>query len=364
MSRFRYILKLLIFINFSTTVLTDHEKFRNLAFKILQEEKPYKVSIFTDKTVIKSDIHSFISTIPSIVLDVRIVKSVDTSVFQILRSSSLHLIITSNLKVVEKFVDFLVQLSPKSVRPKCLVIFLKPNSLTVIKSDPKKIISYAWSKKFLDFSIIDASGRNLTIYDWNPFLETFNNVELLQSVKIFPQKLQNVNGHRIKLPIYHDPPYLDYLTRNNSTLLTGIYLPLFALIIKNMNFTLDYVKLQNDQSFSKIINKSLDLLVNDEIELIAVPESLRLTKDHLTVEINEDCRKYVAIAPIIQFSTLSVPPKIFVNALVIPTLTICIVWMAEFLKLMSGSWSCSKILRILLGIPVVNLVKICASKLI
>lgn len=336
----------------TTSVTTERNEFHGVAWKILQDEKPSKVTILVDGTIDMDAVKSFNSIIPSDLYEiVKFVNSNDTldpKVVSNFRSSSLHVILIKNPKVLEKLLDFLVNLFPKSTRPKCLAILFDSSV------DPEKIIAQAWSKKFLDFSLLAAFEKKLFYYDWNPFSRNFNKTWLSQETKIFPQKLSNVHGQPIKFPIYHDPPYLDYFT----TSLVGIYIPLFELLVRSMNFTMDPVKLRHDLILSEIINESLSLLKSDDIDVIAVPESLRLTRDRLVVEINDNCRRYIAIAPIIRFSTLSVPSKVFFYLLVVPTVTIWFVAMAKFFKLMSIPWGCSEILRLLFGVPVVNLVNI------
>ena len=140
------------------------------------------------------------SIIPSISIDIAssINETITSPIFNNPRDISLYLILHSDfgsdISELQYIIDYLVQLSPKSTRPHCLIIYCtnKQNS----DDDYKQILVYAWMKKFLDFSILEIhQNKSLRplLHFYNPFYDQHKRKYLNSQIAIFPEKLHNAN---------------------------------------------------------------------------------------------------------------------------------------------------------------------------
>ena len=153
--------------------------------------------------------------------------------------------------------DFLNQLSTPKTRPKCLMITLSKRG----KLSYHKLLHNMWSNYFLDFTILeieenqDKAGSLLwnryrlvtTLYNFNPFTEIYNNQKYTRKIKLFPNKLLDLNGFEMKVGSFDLPPYL-YVERNSSGYPIKVSGPdaLFAKALsKQMNFRISEIPSQD-----------------------------------------------------------------------------------------------------------------------
>lgn len=119
-------------------------------------------------------------------------------VSQYVAQKSLIVFYTNDLTIIELFIDFLVQSIPICMRPKCLISLFHTKFIS--STAINRILQFAWSKKFLDFTILDTGPKNSTVHTLNPFYNHTIKERLLNQHQIFPKKLLNVNGYSINLP--------------------------------------------------------------------------------------------------------------------------------------------------------------------
>lgn len=112
-------------------------------------------------------------------------------------------------------IDEITRQSPYSVRPRYIIISLNEN--VTEENEIESILKDGWSKKFIDFSVIEVDlNKNLStslstiIYDNSPFDERITKRFFIShNIPIFSNKLKDVNGYPMKLPIVHHPPYME-----------------------------------------------------------------------------------------------------------------------------------------------------------
>lgn len=72
--------------------------------------------------------------------------------------------------------------------------------------DVLKILSFAWSQKIVDFTIvIFNTDTNVTVRDFNPFFNVTCREELSLKTILFPDKLRDANEYPSRLPIANLP---------------------------------------------------------------------------------------------------------------------------------------------------------------
>jgi hypothetical protein len=76
------------------------------------------------------------------------------------------------------------------------------NSTTLLE-----ILGTMWSQKFLDFVVV-FYDQNLRIVTYNPFTEEIMDLE---AQPLFPNKLKDLAGYRIKVAMFDNPPVLRLL---------------------------------------------------------------------------------------------------------------------------------------------------------
>lgn len=152
------------------------------------------------------------------------------SVFDEPRATSLFLVI--DVGDIEKSIDsrisnsinFINALSINRIRPKCLVISYCRKENCVYE----KFLRYMWSKNFLDVSILQLKIKqvsnnfffinNLTrvvIHEFNPFTDEYKRRIFIGTTHLFSDKLEDMNGFKLKAGVYHRLPY-SRLTFNST----------------------------------------------------------------------------------------------------------------------------------------------------
>lgn len=146
----------------------------------------------------------------------------------------------TNLSKFKLSLDLMVDIAPRPTRPRLLLILFGYETLpkTLIES----VLLFAWSRKFLDFTIIDQFS--VTYHYYNPFLQRYFFDSYVQGVNLFPNKLSNLYGYRLKAAATNNPPYV-ILKRNETghPLLdrkTGSSFRTLRILAKQMNFTYEF----------------------------------------------------------------------------------------------------------------------------
>lgn len=60
---------------------------------------------------------------------------------------------------------------------------------------------------FLDFSILVVRNNDSVIHHYNPFTNIYQKQKLQGIVKMFPDKLGNMNKYPLRIPVFNLPPF-------------------------------------------------------------------------------------------------------------------------------------------------------------
>ena len=299
----------------------------------------------------------------------------NTPIFSNPRSSLFILIYISkeNFNSFINEMDFISEISPARIRPKCLIICLHQRKIIL----QKEMLHHAWSRHFLDFTILELIQENTTnnilvnidnfqlmIHYYNPFTEDYitKNSSDIASTDLFPKKLLDMNGHKMKVGSFKSPPYV-YLNRNSTKHPVDVY-GSHVRLIKTLSEVMNFVTLEvpskfdNWGNFHIEKNKTSNLvhkLVYNEIQLITNQGVMVYRNRH---KFNEDTN-YVGITrlcPLVPILT-NKSQLILINTafiymiLIIGLLNLLSFVLFRFLKF-DHFWSLPHILEIILGMPV------------
>lgn len=165
---------------------------------------------------------TILSKIPSKIIDLKNVSLVYLHSIETLvndqSSESLNAIVFYGFKDSKNqsnnfkyYIDFMEELIPNLVKPKTLVILLN-NNLSV-DYDIISVYKYAWSKKFLHFSIVQryssvvTKEQNCIFHYYNPFYKIIDKKDFHVRMETFSDKLGNVNGYDFKLGLISADKY-------------------------------------------------------------------------------------------------------------------------------------------------------------
>ncbi len=232
--------------------------------KIVKEVKPYQLTIIVnDAAALNRKVFKdgTMNQIPAVMIDLQDMeitndnRSLSMPFFLNPRQTSVYFIIikrTSPDFQVDKIFDLmhdLVQISPKQPRPKSLLILLDQWS----KKESKVILKYAWSLKFLDFTILKQNESNRTVFiNYNPFTKRY----LESTKKVFPDKLIDVKKYPLTFPVFNLAPYVT-IGRDNNT--SGIQFDYIKLITEAMGFSENLVMERHyntEELFENIFKKT------------------------------------------------------------------------------------------------------------
>lgn len=263
---FRILISLImIFFLCESTSLKKNDSFDQVIEKIL-ELNLFQISIFrTEETVFanstkfKSIIGKISSKIPTFFIDINETKLLNNSqgmenkrkVF----NSGLYLIVEdvrnfNVLKFVKNF-NMIAESNPQPPRAKCLLVLI--GNSKPIETEFQHLFIAAWGMKFLDFSILTLNDhKDLLILNYNPFFKSFGR-ESISEGQLFPDKLNDMNGLKIKTILYSLPPLIELSKKSNETIINGVNYGFLKLTSEVLNFSFNYV--ENNVLFKRIFEK-------------------------------------------------------------------------------------------------------------
>ncbi|OXU27477.1 hypothetical protein TSAR_011255 [Trichomalopsis sarcophagae] len=273
------------------------------------------------------------------------------------RTSALFLILQNEGKsgaYVKETIDLLnlfVELSPVQIRPRCLVISFNDDIRSSNKDHITTILSASWSLKFLDLSILRVNANNdLEPYSYNPFTKQFN-IQPLQ--RIFPDKLRDMNGHTLILPIYNYPPMMTIteVIEENRTFIQGHDYLYVEILSKKLNFSLNFLRQQiepSDPSFFPLIFAKLR---SGEVNMLGTQFLVGGNIFYNSVAIGKlhSQNKFVVLSPLLPMSKLNLSLNLLLYLSLFPILVICFWLTARLLRFPKCQWGVLCVLRLLLG---------------
>ena len=250
----------------------------------------------------------------------------------------------------------LAELLPSTIiRPYCLLIYIK-SSIETMENDNylKKILQLTWRKKFLDFSVIEVKVNNSppVLHYYNPFYDTFSKFNLTTEVKIFPNKLQNVNGYSFRMLAFHHPPEMNFTKKNlNGKIENIIYYPLILIAIKIMNFTTTFIADSYDElHLASGIQSIKKHFKNDDVNALLFPAPITFKiSNTISMPIEYLFASYSVIVPVISISKFSILVQIFTLIMLVTFIALVNTFILRLFKIKSHLLQPLNIAEVLLG---------------
>lgn len=192
----------------------------------------------------------------------------------------------------------------------------------------KNVLKLLWGKQFLDVSILEihlrsegkmliceknvkcreTSPKFVNLIYYNPFNNRFYKTRLSETSILFPDKLREMKGYKMKINLFHFPPYI-YIKRNSNGNVSNVYGPdvnLVMLLSNVLNFSLEMV-IYNISHLPKIsCNKDhnrgiVGSLIFNEAEFIVAQATLIKTCIDPYLHFSQCSRviRYVFLVPIL-----------------------------------------------------------------
>ena len=255
----------------------------------------------------------------------------------------------SYTRKVQEVMKFMNSSAPT---PRLLAISVDEDAWNTTKF--KKILLYGWKEKYLDFTIIGKpKGNNLKIMQYNPFTATFLAETYNSATILFPDKLNNMNGYPIKIPLINYPPYIEYTVSNikpDSSLIKvkSWQHNILKTICEKLNCTLDPDPVG---SWDELVGKRIFSALEKNIYNLFAVGSYRnryIYNKKLLWGMHFEYEKLVFLAPKIAVSEFSIP-NIFWPLFCAAVFVISFFFLAKVLKFPKRYWNLMSLYEVLLG---------------
>lgn len=259
------------------------------------------------------------------------------------------------------FFHYVSKLSVRYTRPKCLLLVITHKH--VLKDYLRRIFHYAWQRKFLDVTILEVhindkvEEAKLIKHFYNPFnygdknfsVEPWNSESTL-----FPEKLLNMNGYRLKIPLYYSPPYISTTRNKNGSVkeIIGTNYEYTKILAQFLNFSMDFNEEVKTKKFSAIIEALTQLLNDNKVDMLPVPAYSYYFNQDFETSITFGYRNYVALIPVLQYQHIILPNSLLGNFLLGCVLLLVITLIIHLLKFERKYWNPMDNMRLLLGLSV------------
>lgn len=346
----------------------------------LKDMDSYQVTTFISESLTKNLTHQEISSIQEFPSNLYRLRSINDENNTLLPNetnvvdSSLMILYTDELNDTKILIDLVVWLIPLNPRPKCLILSSDQTSDSTNKTE--EILRYAWKNKMLDVTIVEVNADKSVskVLNYNPFFKSFNEGEFKSNLKVFPNKLTNLNNHTIKLaPLFASGDILDHwpnrsMPRYIIPVAREEYLTKF--ILKQMNSYPKVVKGTDIQNFSNqdyifdwkgkhIWFENTDVVVFGYRYVAA--DSLHKA---LMSSAENDGRCVLILVPRLYRSHFNVPYKILLIIITMSGVTFSLAYAIKFLKITKDFHGVFDVVCILLGQSLTNLPQKITSRMI
>ena len=367
-----YWLFLLNFCEGNPAAVAMNDWLNELLENINQYTQPYQVTIFINNTTTTPEYRTvfqkFIKKIPSATIDVSEMASAKKlrlmaqPVFENPRHVTLYVVLDSTSKdndtslsvYLKNITNFFVQVSPKSVRPKCLVITIKKDCY---EDNYRTLFEYTWTKKFIDFTIVEIKAKaKPVIHNYNPFTQKIKTEYFYRHINMFPDKVLNVNGYPLKVPVFMNPPHMN-ITRDEQGRVAdidGFYYQITKIASKAANFTIEYALDLNNISSLLVVNKTIDAMVREEVNMLPVPfPSIEENSTYADLVIELDVGYIyvdtIVVVPVTYFIELLKTLEVLFMILVIPFVIAAFSRILQVIRINYVYVRLSDLFRVLLG---------------
>ncbi|OXU21692.1 hypothetical protein TSAR_016954 [Trichomalopsis sarcophagae] len=260
----------------------ETEAFCRSTISIADALKPFQIVLILDNVFHQNTIEArftrkcIFEGYPIITLDFhgleKLKPVMDFTTFGTPRSSTLFVTLSSNhprvgdtFSELSRVLESYSKIWSKPIRPLWLNIFFNQND----EAPPslQDFLRYSWKLKFLDLTILESRNfSQMIVHHYNPFTDCYTweayNDTLSTEMNLFPDKLHDMHGYRLRTIFLHEPPTLYLKTNSTGHLidLSGTDYWNVQIVAKIINFTLvsmptyadDYVNDLKRQSFAKM----------------------------------------------------------------------------------------------------------------
>lgn len=333
-----------VWVFFKPTESYDQKKIH----RVIDRLRPYHVTIFQNRP---RDM-KINARAPSIVVDLRDMiskndtRSLSMKILKNPRQTTVYVVLvkkTGRKNETLDVLDQLVGISPVRSRPKSLLVLLDDDWSD---GELKNVLKYAWSLKFLDFSIVKTIGENKTIFmSYNPFTGSF----LKSTRKFFPGKLNDLNKHPLALPGFDFSPYFSI---DGDKKPSGLSFDDIDKVVKKMNFDLR-VDVDTNNEVMELFERVLEKLEKNEggISPIAF-YSWRLIDRKLIMSEILQFDELSIVVPIVKTSRVYFSFEVFLYILSFPVIIAIFFVFAKVSNFRSrGGWNVLYIFQIFIGYP-------------
>ncbi|OXU24405.1 hypothetical protein TSAR_004147 [Trichomalopsis sarcophagae] len=363
----------------ATSVLRDFKIIEGwvnpLVNQIKSQLEPYQVTIFTNSEINsvwdtgRYEIQRILADIPMVAVDLGLLESSSKENLMSLptlrqpRKVSLHVILhyvtKSDNEDLSKhlwdFFDIFVEASDIPRRPKCLMIIFI-DDLVETNELLRNITEYAWTKKFLDLTILVVDVADLKsrpyLFNYNPFKNTYEH-QLWDPNKttLFPDKLRDMNNYTLRTTVFNYPPYLIIDSDNNSTRpnMDGIYYPLMSILSSYLNFTMLSIGELGNSRTLVLVETLYNLTSTGAVNLLPFPVAVETFARFGGLELSSffGCYDVAAIVPLHRDSDTDLSSQIYLLILSGTMLIFFLHILARLLRFDRRFWRHDYIVRII-----------------
>lgn len=236
------------------------------------------------------------------------------------------------------------------MRPRCLFV-IWPETIW-LEDEVKKLLEYAWSKKFLDFTVLKMNDNSSGIFDYNPFRESYNFQNLLEAKEMFPDKIKDVNKYPLTMPMFDAKPQLVVEHEDGKTYkIRGKSWNWVKIIMSHFNFSPDLIVESNDNSF-KAFNVHFVNLEESKYRLIPLAFMINpFYNDRKFIIGNTVFENKVSVmVPVIKKFRIHFTTDILMFIVSFPLILLIFFGLKCVLKLDSGTWSNLYVYQIFIGL--------------
>lgn len=203
------------------------------------------------------------------------------------------LVLQDNVEIGKDFdeaVDLMSKFSESQQRQKVLIFIAKGNTSL-------GQFEYAWSRKFLDLTIINF--LDCTMQHYNPFTKEITLKSVINIDELFPPKLDDLQGHHMKLAVGNFASIGKIRNASGHVIdVDTLKFPLVKLALQRMNSSWEFVELTGAQSNLPFLNASKLVhlqLERNEVQLLVRPRSfIKGGFKNLMLDVENECDKLVA----------------------------------------------------------------------
>lgn len=333
---------------------------------IVDHLRPHTIVIFVNDEITENEeracfFSEIIDKTPAVIVNLGSKNNINESrslalpIFQNPRQSTvyvIHLIRDDRFKEkIWKILDELVSISPIPTRSKSLLILTIKNG-DWSTNDIEKVLNYAWSLKFLHFTIVYKTLGDKVIHtNFNPFTQVYASKCLRTSSQIFPDKLQDVNNYPLIIPVYESKPYLIITETNASLNVHGTDVDYINVISQKMNFNSSYIMQPHINTYELLDLLHLNL---EENRISLVPASLTIKLHHFgrkhIIGHVAGMKNVAVLVPIRKISRIRFPFETLLCVLTFPIIILIFLGCARLLKFDPRRWEVFYILGVLIGV--------------